>query len=232
MASVSSPAPESSTAATTPEIYQLAISLPPGFFFQPSPDDLLFYYLKGKVSNEDFTDAIAEVDIYKYEAWDLPGHSKLKSTTNVWFFFTPARKYNRGSRTKRVTPHGRWRVKLTEGGGGSKKKEFKDQNSDLSGTMKPFNFYTRNIDKKEKLTSWSMEEYRLDNFDTFSLCKLFQRKKEEEEPNPAMVEQPTEIAQNKNVQQEGGDNTLHDTSSSSSDDDAATALLMIPQART
>lgn len=49
-------------------------SLPPGFRFHPTDEELVAYYLKRKVNGRaiDF-DIIAEVDLYKCEPWDLPG---------------------------------------------------------------------------------------------------------------------------------------------------------------
>lgn len=70
------PPPEAASAVILPlDPSRLTISLPPGFLFRPTDEQLLFYYLKGRVMNLDFTDAIAEVNIYKYEPWDLRGSS-------------------------------------------------------------------------------------------------------------------------------------------------------------
>lgn len=51
-----------------------ALSVPPGFRFHPTDEELLYYYLKKKVSYEpiDF-DVIREVDLNKLEPWDLKG---------------------------------------------------------------------------------------------------------------------------------------------------------------
>lgn len=49
-------------------------SLPPGFRFHPTDVELVKYYLKRKVLGRAIkVEAIAEVDIYKYAPWDLPG---------------------------------------------------------------------------------------------------------------------------------------------------------------
>jgi len=49
-------------------------SLPPGFRFHPTDEELITYYLTRKVSDLSFTSkAIAVVDLNKCEPWDLPG---------------------------------------------------------------------------------------------------------------------------------------------------------------
>lgn len=65
---VSVPSPSASASAAPPT------SLAPGFRFHPTDEELVIYYLKRKVSGKPFRfDAIAEVDIYKSEPWDLFG---------------------------------------------------------------------------------------------------------------------------------------------------------------
>ncbi|KAL4377953.1 hypothetical protein GQ457_02G030720 [Hibiscus cannabinus] len=54
--------------------------LAPGFQFHPTDEELVGYYLKRKVSNKPVRfDAIAEVEIYKHEPWDLSDKSRLKT---------------------------------------------------------------------------------------------------------------------------------------------------------
>lgn len=51
-------------------------SLPPGFRFHPTDVELVSYYLKRKIMGKKLiVDAIAEVDLYKFPPWDLPGNS-------------------------------------------------------------------------------------------------------------------------------------------------------------
>lgn len=50
------------------------VSVPPGFRFHPTEEELLYYYLKKKVSCEAIDlDVIREVDLNKLEPWDLKG---------------------------------------------------------------------------------------------------------------------------------------------------------------
>lgn len=49
-------------------------SLPPGFRFHPTDEELITYYLLKKVLDSNFTGkAIVEVDLNKCEPWELPG---------------------------------------------------------------------------------------------------------------------------------------------------------------
>ncbi|CAL9069186.1 unnamed protein product [Musa banksii] len=55
------------------------VSLPPGFRFHPTDEELIVYYLKRKINGRMIElEIIPEVDLYKCEPWDLPG-------TNIWF---------------------------------------------------------------------------------------------------------------------------------------------------
>jgi len=48
--------------------------LPAGYRFHPSDEELISYYLINKISDSAFTAAaIAQVDLNKFEPWELPG---------------------------------------------------------------------------------------------------------------------------------------------------------------
>ncbi|KAJ0098492.1 hypothetical protein Patl1_20990 [Pistacia atlantica] len=50
------------------------VSLPPGFRFHPTDEELVAYYLKRKINGRRIElEIIPEVDLYKCEPWDLPG---------------------------------------------------------------------------------------------------------------------------------------------------------------
>lgn len=48
--------------------------LPPGFRFHPTDEELVVHYLKRKVASVPLpVSIIAEVDLYKFDPWELPG---------------------------------------------------------------------------------------------------------------------------------------------------------------
>ncbi|KAK9275607.1 hypothetical protein L1049_022874 [Liquidambar formosana] len=54
------------------------LSVPPGFRFHPTDEELLYYYLRKKVSYEAIDlDVIREVDLNKLEPWDLKDKCRI-----------------------------------------------------------------------------------------------------------------------------------------------------------
>jgi hypothetical protein len=50
-------------------------NLPPGFRFHPTDEELVVHYLKKKTTSAPLPVAIiAEVDLYKFDPWELPGY--------------------------------------------------------------------------------------------------------------------------------------------------------------
>ncbi|MCH87775.1 NAC domain-containing protein 78-like [Trifolium medium] len=48
-------------------------SLPPGFRFRPTDEELIGYYLKRKVEGLEIElDVIPMIDFYKFDPWELP----------------------------------------------------------------------------------------------------------------------------------------------------------------
>lgn len=58
--------------------------LPPGFRFHPTDEELVVHYLKRKAASAPLpVTIIAEVDLYKFDPWELP--SKASCNTYVDF---------------------------------------------------------------------------------------------------------------------------------------------------
>ncbi|KAG8487254.1 hypothetical protein CXB51_020586 [Gossypium anomalum] len=88
------------------------MSLPPGFRFHPTDEELVAYYLHNKITGRPIElEVIPEVDLYKFEPWDLPDKSYLPSKDMEWYFYSPRdKKYPNGSRTNRATRGGYWKA--------------------------------------------------------------------------------------------------------------------------
>uniref|UniRef100_A0A0D9XMS2 NAC domain-containing protein n=1 Tax=Leersia perrieri TaxID=77586 RepID=A0A0D9XMS2_9ORYZ len=153
------------------------MTLPPGFRFHPTDDELVGYYLKRKVDNLKIElEVIPVIDLYKFEPWELPEKSFLPKRDLEWFFFCPRdRKYPNGSRTNRATSTGYWKA------------TGKDRKiacaGDVFGLRKTLVFYKGRAPGGER-TDWVMHEYRLcqdlahgvSNFmGAYALCRVIKR---------------------------------------------------------
>ncbi|XP_072962172.1 NAC domain-containing protein 86-like [Typha angustifolia] len=154
-----------------------AMTLPPGFRFHPTDDELVGYYLKRKVDGLKIElEVIPVIDLYKFEPWELPDKSFLPRRDLEWFFFCPRdRKYPNGSRTNRATGTGYWKAT------GKDRKIVCE--SSVYGLRKTLVFYRGRAPGGER-TDWVMHEYRLcedlsqgsSNFlGAFALCRIVKR---------------------------------------------------------
>ncbi|XP_021297911.1 NAC domain-containing protein 86 [Herrania umbratica] len=153
------------------------VSLPPGFRFHPTDEELVVYYLKRKINGRKIElEIIPEVDLYKCEPWDLPGKSLLPSKDLEWYFFSPRdRKYPNGSRTNRATKSGYWKATGKD----------RKVNSQMRAVgMKKTLVYYRGRAPHGTRTDWVMHEYRLDERecetpsglqDAYALCRVFKK---------------------------------------------------------
>lgn len=61
---------------TQQEVEEDVVELPPGFRFHPTDEELVTYYLSKKIIDGNFVcRAIGDVDLNKFEPWDLPCQS-------------------------------------------------------------------------------------------------------------------------------------------------------------
>ncbi|KAJ6353744.1 hypothetical protein OIU76_002713 [Salix suchowensis] len=82
------------------------LELPAGFRFHPTDDELVNHYLIKKCGGQSISvPIIAEIDLYKYDPWQLPEMALYGE--KEWYFFSPRdRKYPNGSRPNRAAGTG------------------------------------------------------------------------------------------------------------------------------
>ncbi|KAF6156740.1 hypothetical protein GIB67_033209 [Kingdonia uniflora] len=148
-------------------------SLPLGFRFSPTDQELINHYLRLKINGRDSeVEVIPEVDVCKWEPWDLPGLSVIKNDDPEWYFFSPRdHKYPNGRRSNRATEAGYWKAT-------GKDRSIKSRSSsgmELIGMKKTLVFYRGRAPKGER-TGWIMHEYRMSSEQgSFVLCRLFDK---------------------------------------------------------
>ncbi|KAF8398626.1 hypothetical protein HHK36_017557 [Tetracentron sinense] len=129
-------------------------SLPPGFRFHPTDEELILHYLRYKEKDKSTAypvSIIAEVDIYKFDPWELP--AKAAFGEKEWYFFSPRdRKYPNGARPNRAAASGYWKATGTD-------KPISASNKNI-GVKKALVFYKGRPPRGIK-TNWIMHEYRL-----------------------------------------------------------------------
>ncbi|KAL5204438.1 hypothetical protein ABZP36_009309 [Zizania latifolia] len=132
-----------------------ALQLPPGFRFHPTDDELVMYYLCRKCGGLPLAaPVIAEVDLYKFNPWDLP--EKAMGGEKEWYFFSPRdRKYPNGQRPNRAAGTGYWKATGADKPVGSPRP---------AAIKKALVFYAGKPPKGVK-TNWIMHEYRLADVD-------------------------------------------------------------------
>ncbi|XP_048543058.1 NAC domain-containing protein 105-like [Triticum urartu] len=142
-------------------------TVPPGFRFHPTEEELVGYYLARKVSSHKIDlDIIQEVDLYRIEPWDLQercgkygggGGGQEDPTTEYYFFSYKDRKYPSGTRTNRATAAGFWKAT------GRDKPVLSSSSSSpaaVIGMRKTLVFYRGRAPNGRK-TDWIIHEYRL-----------------------------------------------------------------------
>ncbi|XP_071730162.1 NAC domain-containing protein JA2-like [Rutidosis leptorrhynchoides] len=151
------------------------LRLPPGFRFYPTDEELMVQYLCKKVAGYVFQlQIIGDIDLYKYDPWDLP--NKAMFGEKEWYFFSPRdRKYPNGSRPNRVAGSGYWKATGTD-------KVIMSEGRKV-GIKKALVFYVGKAPRGSK-TNWIMHEYRLSDppkknnsprLDDWVLCRIYKK---------------------------------------------------------
>lgn len=158
----------------------------PGFRFHPTDEELVGFYLKRKIQHRTLPiELIKQVDIYKYDPWDLP---KLAcSGEKEWYFYCPRdRKYRNSARPNRVTVAGFWKATGTD------RPIYSSNGIECIGLKKSLVFYRGRAAKGIK-TDWMMHEFRLPSTatsaplpknvsdqilslnDSWAICRIFKK---------------------------------------------------------
>ncbi|GAB2287219.1 NAC domain-containing protein [Dionaea muscipula] len=155
------------------------LQLPAGFRFHPTDEELVIHYLIKRCASQTISvPIIAEVDLYKFDPWQLPGMALYGE--KEWYFFSPRdRKYPNGSRPNRAAGTGYWKATGADKPIGKPK---------TLGIKKALVFYAGKAPKGIK-TNWIMHEYRLANvdrsaagkktnlrLDDWVLCRIYNKK--------------------------------------------------------
>ncbi|XP_037488586.1 putative NAC domain-containing protein 94 [Triticum dicoccoides] len=139
--------------------------LMPGFRFHPTDEELVSFYLKKKIQQKPISiELIRQLDIYKFDPWDLP---KLASTggETEWYFYCPRdRKYRNSARPNRVTAAGFWKATGTD------RPIYSSEDTRCVGLKKSLVFYKGRAARGIK-TDWMMHEFRLPSLADTSLPK-------------------------------------------------------------
>ncbi|ESQ53474.1 hypothetical protein EUTSA_v10025510mg [Eutrema salsugineum] len=152
-------------------------SVPPGFRFHPTDEELVGYYLRKKVASHKIDlDVIRDIDLYRIEPWDLQERCRIGyEERNEWYFFSHKdKKYPTGTRTNRATMAGFWKAT-------GRDKAVYDK-SKLIGMRKTLVFYKGRAPNGQK-TEWIMHEYRLESDENappqeegWVVCRAFKKK--------------------------------------------------------
>ncbi|KAE8655918.1 NAC domain-containing protein 48 [Hibiscus syriacus] len=97
-------------ALSTTKAEYVTVQKPTRRWFHPTDDELVNHYLCRKCSSLPiFVPVIAEIDLYRFDPWQLPDMALYGE--KEWYFFSPRdRKYPNGCRLKRAMGSGYWKA--------------------------------------------------------------------------------------------------------------------------
>ncbi|OMO53432.1 No apical meristem (NAM) protein [Corchorus olitorius] len=151
----------------------------PGFRFHPTDEELVGFYLRRKVDKKPIRlELIKQIDIYKYDPWDLPKPSVVGENES-YFFCKRGRKYRNSIRPNRVTGSGFWKAT------GIDKPVHSQGGHACIGLKKTLVYYRGSAGKGTK-TDWMMHEFRLPGNETNNI-------------HTALISNPKSIAQEAEV---------------------------------
>ncbi|KAM1406265.1 hypothetical protein ACFXTH_000952 [Malus domestica] len=164
----------SSSSMTTAEGDEVHVNviLLPGFKFCPTDELLVCYYLKNKIQGTDshFRSVIPEIDVSKYEPWDIPAffpevHEK------EWFFFSrPKYKDINKPRRNRTTYKGFYKST------GGEREIRAEESQAVIGKKRFLTFHEgRARGPKATKTDWVIHEFTETEVGSFVLCLLKKR---------------------------------------------------------
>ncbi|PHU16401.1 hypothetical protein BC332_17606 [Capsicum chinense] len=165
------------------DLREIGATLPPGFKFCPSDEELICHYLYNKIANEKglvLNGSLVEIDLHTCEPWQLPEVAKLNSSE--WYFFSfRDRKYATGFRANRATISGYWKAT------GKDRTVLDPRTRNIVGMRKTLVFYKNRAPNGIK-TDWIMHEFRLQNpqvplKEDWVLCRVFHKDKGHENNN-------------------------------------------------
>ncbi|XP_004308751.1 PREDICTED: NAC domain-containing protein 74-like isoform X2 [Fragaria vesca subsp. vesca] len=148
------------------------LSLPVGFKFHPTEEELVNYYLKKKIHGgnvSEINQIIPFIELCEHKPAELPGLLGTSATEDhdmEWFFFTRnAYKYNKSCRSNRSTKKGFWKITGKERG-------IKARHSKaVIGKKRTLTFYQGRGEAKKKKTDWVIHEYYLPRNEVVSCSK-------------------------------------------------------------
>ncbi|XP_059444648.1 transcription factor JUNGBRUNNEN 1-like isoform X2 [Corylus avellana] len=163
------------------------VAILPGFRFHPTDEELVGFYLRRKVEKKPIAiELIQQIDIYKYDPWDLPSNNSSSSVKELeWYFYCKrGRKYRNSIRPNRVTGSGFWKATGID-------KPVYSAVGECIGLKKTLVYYRGSAGKGLK-TDWMMHEFRLppkhagatnladakntvQEAEIWTLCRIFKR---------------------------------------------------------